>query len=454
LRSVLRFRTTGRIDGTTAFWLITGGQLVSLFGSGLTSFGLGVWVYQQTGSVLQFGLIAFSSALPALALSPFAGALVDRLDRRWILVASDASAGLTTLVFLFLARADALSAWHVYALNAVASAASAFHVPAIQATTTLLVPKRHLARAAGVVQSGTAALQTLVPVTAGSLLPRAGLEGILVIDLATFAVAVGTLLAVPIPRPARSAVGEGAHGSLRSEAVFGWLYLRARPGLLSLLLLLAGFNFVSGCVQVVLTPLVLSFTSPTVLGRVLSVGICGTIFGGLTLAAWGGPKRRIQGLVALLALGAALLALGGLRPSAVLIAGVAFAFYFIHPICTGLSQAIWQTKVEPDVQGRVFAFRRLVAVGTTPLAYLVAGPLADHGFEPLMKADGPLAWSIGRLLGVGPGRGVALMLMLLSFLLLLYLAVCWRNPRLRNLDTEIPDALADPNALKPRQHAG
>jgi hypothetical protein len=351
-------------------------------------------------------------------------------------------AGLVTLVLLLLARSGALAVWQVYGLNAVMSAAGACQWPALQAATTLLVERRHLARVAGAVHSATAATQTLVPVTAGALLAGAGLERLFLLDLASFAVAVATLAAVRIPAPAPSAAGGEARRSLTAGAAFGWRYLRARPGLLSLLLLFAGFNFVNGSVHVLLTPLVLSFATPAVLGRVLSVGTCGTVLGGLAIAAWGGPRRRIGGIVALLALGAATLALGGLRPSAVLIAAVAFGFFFVIPVANGLSQAVWQTKVEPDVQGRVFSFRLMVASAATPLAFLVAGPLADHGFEPLLAEGGALAGSVGRLLGVGPGRGIGLMLSALSLSLLAYLAILWRHPRLRNLETEVPDAVA------------
>lgn len=425
----------------TSFVVIWVGQVVSTLGSGLTGFALAVWVYQQTGSTTRFALIAFVTFLPGILLSPLAGALADRWDRRLAMIVSDLGAAGATLALVLLIWRGRLELWQIYLLMFVVSAFGALRWPAFAAATTLMVPKRHLGRAGGMTEMGEAAGELVAPLIAGALVMTIGRQGILLIDFATYLVAVIALLAVRIPPPPVTAEGAAARGSLLREALHGWWFIRRRPGLLALLLLFASTHVGLGMVQILLTPMVLSFASAAVLGGVLTVAGVGMLAGSLVMSAWGGPRRRVAGILGLLALQGTTLLFGGLRPSAPLIAGVAFVFLFAIPILNGCSQALWQTKVAPDLQGRVFAVRRTVAWSTLPLTYLVAGPLADRVFEPLMAVGGPLAGSVGRLIGVGKGRGIGLLVIVLGVLVLLVVAAAWRNPRLRHLESELPDAL-------------
>jgi hypothetical protein len=228
---------------------------------------------------------------------------------------------------------------------------------------------------------------------------------------------------------------------LLREAAAGWSFLRRRPGLLGLLLLFAAANFSLGLLQVLLTPLVLGFASTEVLGGVLSVAGTGMLAGSLAMSLWGGPRRRLLGILGGMALQGAIFLLGGLRPNASLIAAAAFVVLFVLPVIEGCSQAIWQTKVAPELQGRVFAARRMVAWSAMPLAYLAAGPLADRVFEPLLAADGPLAASLGRFVGVGPGRGIGLLFVAVGVLLLAAVGAAWRSPAVRGVE-RLPDAVA------------
>jgi MFS family permease len=429
--------------GVRTFAWIWLGQVVSLFGSSLTGFGVGVWVYQQTGSVTQFALLGLFAVLPITLLSPLAGALVDRWDRRRTLIASDSVAALGTLFILTMSLAGRLEVWHLYLANLVAALAGAFQYPAFTATTTLLIPKRHLARASGLQQVGAAAGTVFAPLAGGLLLARFGLEVLVSIDLATFAVAMAVLAVVRIPRPPVSAAGREGSGSLWREAAYGWSYIRKRPGLVALLALFAVFNFGSGIVQVLVTPLVLSFATAAVLGQVLTFGAVGPLLGSALMGVWGGPRRKVTGILVFLGLAGSILLLGSLEPSAPLVAAAVFGFLFCLPVVTASSQAIWQVKVDPDVQGRVFAIRRMIAATAMPVAFAIGGPLADYVFEPLMAPGGALAGTVGRLIGVGPGRGIGLMIALMGVMILASLAVAARNPRLRRLEDEIPDAVGD-----------
>lgn len=421
------------------FFVIWAGQVISSLGSYLTGFALAVWVFQQTGSTTLFALIALVTTVPGLLLSPIAGALVDRWDRGWALILASAGAGAATLVLALLIWKGHLQLWHIYVLMAIISTFGALGWPAFSAAVTMMAPRQHLGRANGMTQMGDAAAQILAPWLAGAMIMSIGRQGVVLIDFATYLVAIATLLAVRIPPPPAVAAGAAARGSLWREARSGWSYIRQRSGLLALLVLLAVTNLGTGLIQVLLSPMVLSFASAAVLGRVLTVAGCGALLGGLAMSVWGGPRHRVAGILGVLLVQGAILPIGGLRANAVLISAGAFVYMLALPILTGTSQALWQSKVEPGLQGRVFAVRRMVAMSTMPLSFLVAGPLADRVFEPLLRAGGPLAGSVGQIIGVGKGRGMALMLILTGFFIMLTVALASRSPRLIHLESELPD---------------
>lgn len=424
------------------FLLVWFGQLVSLIGSGLTSFALGVWVYQRTGSVTQFSLILLFAMLPSVLFSPVAGAMVDRWNRRWCMILSDSGAGLTTVAIALLLATGSLEIWHLYVAVGLSSVCKAFQLPAYTASTSLLVPKEHLARASGMVQSGQACAQLISPLLAGVLIGVVQLQGVILIDFVTFIFAVTTLLLVHFPNAKNTAGSEDEKSSLWCEAIEGWAYIAVRPGLLMLLILFAMDNFVTGLVEVLLTPLVLSFDSVSVLGTIQSLGGAGMLLGSLTMSIWGGrPKRLIRGIFTFDILAHLCILTLGLRASFALFALANFLFFFSIPFVNGYCDAILLRKVPPNIQGRVFATLNMICWSCIPLAYLVAGPLAERIFEPLMATDGLLAGSVGQLIGVGSGRGISLLFITMEIPVLLVTVAAYRYPRLRLVEEELPDAI-------------
>ncbi len=433
--------TKGLAPGFRTFLLIWLGQMISVTGTGLTGFALGVWVYQRTGSVTQFSLIALFTTLPGILFSPLAGALVDRWDRRWAMFLSDAGAATCTLsmcVLLFFGR---LEVWEIYILMGLSSTVTAFMWPAYSAATTLLVPKAHLARASGMVQIADAVAQIGAPALAGFLMGIVPIFSILLVDFLTYLFALATLLMTRFPKPEAAPGPRAQRPSLLREAGFGWTFIVTRPGLLGLLLYFAAINFVTGFAQVLFTPLVLSVTTTAVLGLIWSVGGIGFLAGSLAMSVWGGPRRRILGILgAGLVEGLMLMAIG-LPPRLILIGAAACLFFMAEPVIGACSQATWQVKTPPEVQGRVFAVRRMIAWSALPLSYLLAGPLADRVFTPLLVEGGPLAASVGRLIGVGPARGIALFFVITGILVIAATAVGYFYPRLRRLEAELPDVV-------------
>ena len=426
------------------FYVVWSGQLVSLVGTNLTGFALAIFVFQETGSATQLAGILLASQLPQVLFTPIAGALVDRWDRRWAMILSDFGAGLGTLAMVLLLALDSLQIWHLYIILSISGIFQSFQWPAYGAATTLLVPKENYTRAAGLVQLAEALGQVFAPAIAGFLLVVGGLELVIAVDVVTFVFAVTTLLLVRFPAPEESEAGKESKGSLLAEARFGFTYIRRRPGLFVLLWYFASLNLVFGFMGVVIFPVILGFADAQAMGNVFSIGAIGMVIGSVIMSAWKGPQHLVRGLIiAVIGLGAGLV-LVGLRPNIVWVTVAAFVGFISIPFGNGFSQAIWQRKVDPDVQGRVFAVRRTLAQGTGPLALIAAGPLLDQIFEPALLPGGSLAGSVGEVIGTGPGRGAAFFMILMGLAAILISIAAYSYPRLRNLETELPDAV-DPD---------
>jgi hypothetical protein len=428
----------------TLIWL---GQLVSVIGSGLTSFALGVWIYSETGNVTPFALTALFATIPTVLVSPLAGALVDRWNRRLVLIVSDTGAALSTLVAALLLLTGQLEIWHIYLVVLVISLCGAFQEPAYTASITLLVPKKDLGRASGMVQSAQALSMLISPLLAGLLFSVIGAGGVMLVDFASFFFAIGALLLVAIPQPPAEPSHETEKPSLWRETTFGWHYIRARSGLFGMLIYFALINFLINISGILIPPLILSFSTAEVLGLVQSASGVAMLAGGILMSAWGGPRRRMRGIYAFAAISSLGLIVSGLEPSAFVVGAGFSILLFTVPIASGSSQAIWQSKVAPAVQGRVFATRSMISRSIMPLAFLLAGPLADRVFEPMMSAQGALASAsllgvnVGEFVGFGPGRGIGLMFILSGLLLLTATTAAYLHPRVRNVEDELPDAV-------------
>lgn len=400
-----------RPTGMRAFTVIWIGQLVSLLGSSMTGFALPIWVFEKTGRVQELALIGLAYILPLIIMSPIAGAIVDRSNRKLVMMLSDLAAGATTVVVLVLLATDNLQIWHLYVTSAISGAFHTFQWPAFSAAISLMLPKEQYGRANGLMDLAGASSGIFAPILAGALLGIIGLEGVLLIDIVTFVFAVSTLAFVHIPQPPITEAGREAQGSIWREAIFGFRYILRRPSLLGLQLVFFTGNFLSALGFTVLAPMILARTgnNELIFGSTQSAGAVGGVVGAMVMSAWGGPKRRVHGVLlgwaASSLLGTVVVGLGRSLP--IWAIGLFFTAFFV-PIINGSNQAIWQAKVAPDLQGRVFSIRRLIAWATDPVARLVAIPLADRILGPAMMAEGSLADSLGWLVGTGPGAGMSL----------------------------------------------
>lgn len=426
--------------------LVWAGQIVSLFGSGLTSFTLGVWLYQQTGSASNFAMVALCTALPQLVVSPLTGVWVDRYNRRRLMALADSGAAICTLIIAALFFSGAIQVWHIFLVTLLSSACSALQAPAYSALVATAVPKEQLARANGMIQLGQGFADILAPGLAGVLLLAVGVPGVLLIDLSTYLVGIGTLLISRVPDmpPAAAQTSARPHG-FWTEARAGLRVLVADKGLSALLSFQALFSFLWNIFAVLVVPMVLGFASPEQLGFALTVAGAGLLIGSLVLSAWGGPKRRLRGLLAFELASALAFVLMGLRPEILLVASAAFFAHFTLAFVSSLNEALWQGQTPAEVQGRVFALKQAATKAATLLAYITAGGLADRVVDPLLREGGGLVSSLGPMVGVGPGRGIAAMFILIG--IVKALAAIWlrRSPLARQVEGEI-------RARKSRSH--
>jgi predicted MFS family arabinose efflux permease len=421
---------------------------MSLVGSALSSFALGVWLYQATGSAVKLGLVFACALIPTVLASPIAGPLVDRWGRRRALLVSNCGAMAVALVLAVLLATHSFAAWVVYPATIIAALFRSLQVPAFGSAVPLLVPKRHIGRANGMMQLATAASQVLSPVIAGYLLLAIKLKGIILIDCVSFGVAVLTLLVIRIPNPPppQDEVPGAEPGTLLGSFARGWDYVAARRGLVSLMILFGALCFYCGFVDVLYVPIVLAFSSTGALGTVLTAGGAGMVAGSLAMSVWGGPSRRTTGVLGFAVLLGASIILGAARPSIPLIAVASFVFLGSTSLLEGCYQSIWQTKIEPSMQGRVLALQNMVTLAPQVASYLLVGVLADSIFQPLVGAHRVRSHLVASLVGTGAGRGFALMLLIIGVLVLATAAWAYLNPRIRHLEDELPDAVGVPAA--------
>ncbi|MFI6483683.1 amino acid adenylation domain-containing protein [Nonomuraea sp. NPDC050663] len=417
-------------------------QLVSMVGTAVTDFAIPIWVYTTTGSLLNFALLVALAIMPGVIASPLIGAVVDRSGKRRMMVLGNCLAGGVQLLFGMLLWTGNLATWHIYPLVAALSVMLVFQRVAYSAALPQLVPKQYLGHAAGVVQMLIGTSQFAAPLLAVALLAGIGLSGILVIDVASFAVVLVALALIRFP----ATLGLERRETLAAEIAAGFRMSLGNRHLRAALIYFAVLNIMLAAVLMSISPLVLSFADLDTAGRISFVGGLGATLGGVVVALWGGPRRRRMRAVLLgtLALSAFAI-LTGLHASPAVVGLGAFGLWCSLSIVNGVFMTIIHVKVPQRFHGRVMAFNQMVSWSTLPVGMAVVAPLGERLLEPLMAPGGALAGSVGAVIGVGAGRGIALMYIVLGLAIAVHVLVSMRVPVLARFDTEVPEA--DPDDL-------
>lgn len=360
------------------FWT---GQAFSLFGSSLVQFALVWWITKTTGSATLLATSTLVAMLPQILLGPFAGALVDRWKRKTVMIVADGGIALVSLGLALLFFSGQAQIWHVFVVLTLRAVGGAFHWPAMEASTSLMVPHTQLARIAGMNQTLNGLMGIIAPPVGALALSLMPMGSVLLIDVGTAAFAVLALAMIHVPQPTAAATSEGTFKTMLNDLSAGLHYVAGWTGLLALVGAAMLINFLVTPAFSLMPLLVTKHYggSAIQLGEMNSAYGVGVVVGGLALSAWGGFRKKIYTTLAgLVLLGAGIILMGVFPPSLIVlaVAGVALAG-LANPITNGPLQAIFQSGVAPEMQGRVFGLISTGASLISPLSLLVAGPISD-----------------------------------------------------------------------------
>lgn len=423
--------------GLFAYSTIWIGQCASLIGSDMTNFAVTLWAWEQTSQATPISLLVFFTLIPKVAISLFAGILVDRYNRKQLMLLGNGVAGLSTTVILILLQTHQLVLWHLFISCSVNSLFSYIQNLSFSASTTALIPKQHYGRAGAMNALKSAGAYVFAPAFAGAIYPWTGLLGILGIDLSTFGLAMISLWLINVPQPDRKDEPQ----PWQQQVMFGFRYIFQQPGLRAILIFLFSSNLFTSASLALLPAMILlrSGNDVRLLAAVQSALGLGGVLGAIILSISGGLTPRIYGLL----LGVVLPQLGWMTISMVegkwIWMAIAFGSACFIPLTGASNQAIWLAKVDPKLQGRVFATRYLLAQASTPIGAAIAGPLADHVFEPALQPQGFLAAELGTWIGTGPGMGMAFLLSVFALCNLLIGIGGYGFRQLRKVETLVPD---------------
>jgi len=423
---------------SNSFYMIWFGQSVSMFGSMLTAFSFGVWMFQSTGSVMSYVQLTLAQTLPALLLLPWSGSLADRFNKRTILVACDGVALVCTGLLFLLVWGKSFELWQLYAVQIALSVCMAFQGPAAYATLSGIVAKEHYGRASGMFGTASAVAQLGAPMIAATLLALIGLHGILAIELITLLVAMAGLVLATFPATPVRDPAQGA-GPMK-ELAWAFKYLWERPAMARIYAYVSIGAFLSGMVVVLVTPMVLSNHSAGVLARISTAGAVGALLAGLLMISWGGPRTWSPLLLGLNLVTAIAVAVGGYTKSVAVLSLCAFLVMFSSSLLTGCIQAIWRRKVPRERQGNFAALQQAIGLSLIPLAAVVGGLLTFHVFEPALMPGGMWFDSVGSWFGTGKGRGTGFLFLLMGAGVALVSLLSLADRRLYRFEDEVGDA--------------
>lgn len=396
------------------FLLLWSGQLISAIGGGLTSFGLGIYIFQQTGQASAMALVTLLAFMPSLLLSPVAGVLADRYDRRLLMVLGDSLSATGLIYILVCLLSGEAQLWQICVGVTVSSVFSSLLDPAYKATLTDLLTEEQYTRASGLVQVAGSAKYLISPVLAGFLLTAADVKLLLILDICTFFVTVSTTLAV------RS--GLASKKSAQAEAFVreleeGWRAVTSNRGVFVLVIMTSVITFFMGFIETLSMPMILTFADSAVLGTLETVIACGMLVSSVVLGMLPMKKGFVTILsVSLFGSGIGMAAFG-FRENIVLISISGFLFFAMLPFTNTALDYLVRTNIDNSVQGRAWSLIGLLSQLGFVAAYALAGVLADYVFTPLLVTGGLLAGSVGKVIGTGSGRGMGLLIIISGVLL-------------------------------------
>lgn len=429
-----------RLTGFSGFAVVWLGQLLSVIGTRMTNFAVSIWVWDATGRATDFALLLFFAFAATVIFSPVAGAFIDRWNRKLTLALSDVGSAVATAALLVMFLTGSVGVWQLYLINFVTGAFLAFQVPVYSSTITLMVERGQYPRANAMMFFVRSTPGLFAPAVAAALLAVSSIETVLLVDTLSYLIAIVTVLVVGIPQTPR---GDGTPPArLWQDALYGFRYILRNRYFATFETFLLVINIVASTGFVLLRPLVLARTgnSAAAVGVVMTTGAVGGVVGAILLGTLKSPRdkmlRVLWGIVIFSVIGRIVY---GVSDALVFMAVAVCFVSFCIPIVDGYTNTIWQEKVEPHVQGRVFAARQFVEDLTVPVATVIAGPVVDHVLVPFMQPGQPGAALFGGLVGTGPGGGIGLVFVTVGVLGTVVAIAGFLMPSIRRLEFIVPD---------------
>ena len=396
------------------FLLLWLGELISATGSGLTAFGLGVYVFQQTGKASAMALVTLLAFMPSLLLSPVTGVLADRYDRRLLMMMGN-SLSLVGLVFILICmiRGEA-QLWQICIGVTISSVFSSLLDSAYKATVTDLLTEEQYTKASGFVQVANAAKFLISPIIAGFLLAVANIKLLLIIDICTFLVTVIFTLIV------RSSIASKKRQQAKSfihEFKDGWSAISKNRGVLILVIMTSCLTFFLGFIEILSLPMILAFSDSSVAGTLETIIALGMLVSSVMIGFLPIKRDYVKMLSISLFCEGIFMAAFGLRENIVLIGIAGFLFFAMMPFANTSLDFLVRTNIENSVQGRAWGLIGFISQLGFVAAYALSGLLADYVFIPLLIDSGVLADSVGMIIGTGSGRGMGFLIIIAGLLL-------------------------------------
>lgn len=440
---------TSPLTTLKTFYVLLITQTISMLGSSMTAFAIGVWLFLETGKTTPLMLVAFFSWLPRMVLGGVAGVFADRLNRRMLIMLGDAGQAVPTLLLAIVFATDTFQVWHLYVAALVQSFFGMMQGPAFMASVTMLVPEDHRTRANAIIEiSGPLAGMT-APVLGGMLYAVVGITGVIIIDLVTFLLAVGVAWLVHIPQPTRTAESQATQGSVWQELRGGYQFLASRRGLFYVSLYFMFLNFITTGIWRLMTPYMLVLTdSERTVGLLQGISSAGLVIGGLLPIVWQGTRTKIHTIFPTLMWAAVGLIIFGMVRTPLGLGIAVFLMMLPYKFNNALLHSIQQAKIPPDMQGRVYGLIGQISIFAMPITYLVTGPIVDKGLEPAVGGEN-WHWVDG-LVGDQAGAGIGLYIMVCGALLLVASVLVYALPVVRHVERDLPDYKPEP---RPEQEA-
>lgn len=413
------------------FILLWSGELISAIGGGLTSFGLGVYVYQQSGMASQVSFVLLLAFLPSLLLSAPAGVLADRYDRRILMIIGDSLSAVGPLFILFALWDGEAAFWQICIGVTISSVFSSLLEPAYRATVTDLLTEEQYTKASGFVQMAGSAKYLISPALAGLLLKVSDIRLLLILDICTFFVTVMATMAV---RKGLEAKPQTKTPSFAASFKDGWKAIAQNKGVLTLVLVGSVITLCLGFIQTLAAPMILSFSDSGALGTIQSLSAMGMLVSSVLLGIFSIKKAYVKILCSALFCAGVFMALFGFRENLIMITIAGFLFFSMLPFSNMSIDYLLRTNIKNEFQGRAWGLVGLISQMGYVFAYGFSGLLADRLFTPLLVKGGSLSGSAGRLLGTGKGRGSGFLIIMAGILLCIASVLLYQFKSIQRLE--------------------